>query len=109
MNGIIKSYNSEKGFGFIKGSNNDNYFFHISDVSDGLPMQGVQVSFVEGHNNKGLKAVDVIVSSSVNRSPSMIDLFGTKILLSDIRSYELKHYVRMSLKHPITTNNEKKP
>lgn len=94
MNGIIKSYNSEKGFGFIKGSNNDNYFFHISDVSDGLPMQGVQVSFVEGHNNKGLKAVDVIVSSSLNRSPSMIDLFGTKILLSDIRSYELKHYVR---------------
>ena len=61
MNGIIKSYNSEKGFGSIKGSNNDNYFFHISDVSDGLPLQGVQVSFVEGHKNKGLKEIDVIV------------------------------------------------
>lgn len=44
MEGVVKWYNKEKGFGFI-GTDDTDYFVHHSFVEDGVLEQGDKVTF----------------------------------------------------------------
>ena len=60
MEGTVKFFNLKKGFGFVKGDDDKDYFVHISAI------QGVKflrdndrVSFEPGEGDRGLKAENV--------------------------------------------------
>ena len=60
MIGRIKMYNEKRGFGFIFGEDEEDYFFHISDFKDTkIPQRDNVVSFTEGKNQKGKVATGV--------------------------------------------------
>lgn len=51
--GVLRSWNDEKGFGFIRSTAGD-YFVHISDVrGERRPQQGENVYFVAGKDPQG--------------------------------------------------------
>ena len=51
--GILRSWNDDKGFGFIRAENSD-FFVHISSVrGERRPLQGEAVYFVGGKDEKG--------------------------------------------------------
>ncbi|HOX30202.1 MAG TPA: cold shock domain-containing protein [Candidatus Paceibacterota bacterium] len=72
MRGIVKYFNPAKKFGFIKGSDGKEFFFHttayrIFDVKKGqvafieavpkkAPKEGDEIIFIEGQGPKGAKA-----------------------------------------------------
>lgn len=64
MKGIVKFYNTEKGYGFIKANNID-YFVHIRDIKDMAPngslIAGQNVDFEAQENAKGKLAKNVQV------------------------------------------------
>ena len=58
--GIVKMYNSEKGFGFITCSNTgQDFFFHITGVKGDEPAENDKVEFNITEGKKGLQAIDV--------------------------------------------------
>lgn len=63
MNGIVKSVNLDKGFGFITGQDGDSYFFHRTGVTEELAFnyyrKGMAVTFEPTGGPKGLRAEDV--------------------------------------------------
>lgn len=59
MEGVIKFYNSKKGFGFLTCQGKD-YFFHISDMQTNSKIdKGDKVTFETHETQKGTKAVKV--------------------------------------------------
>lgn len=56
--GIICRYNSEKGFGFIKGYPK-NIFFHISNCKYKGVAEGDQVEYTAIHTDRGIMAIDL--------------------------------------------------
>jgi CspA family cold shock protein len=62
MTGRIERLIPDKGFGFIKGEDNREYFFHRSAVQEGFENldQNQQVTFRPGQGPKGPRAEDVI-------------------------------------------------
>lgn len=50
--GVLRSWNDDKGFGFIHADKRD-YFIHISSVRGERPLQGEVVLFVAGTDDKG--------------------------------------------------------
>jgi cold shock protein len=59
MNGTVKFFNKEKGFGFIKdNSSNKEYFVHESGLVDYIK-ETDEVSFELKEGKKGLNAVNV--------------------------------------------------
>ena len=61
-NGIVKFFNSTKGFGFITREEGKDLFFHISEVQGQEPRDGDKVEFEEGEGRKGPCATGVRVS-----------------------------------------------
>ena len=60
MVGRIIMYNEDRGFGFIFGEDEEDYFFHISEFKDTkIPKRDNVVSFTEGNNQKGKVATGV--------------------------------------------------
>lgn len=62
MNGIVKNFNQEKGFGFINTEDGKDIFFHYSELQmEGFktitPAQEVEFDVVE--TEKGLRAVNI--------------------------------------------------
>jgi cold shock protein len=58
-NGIVKFFNDEKGFGFIKDENsNQEYFVHVSGLVDEI-RENDRVTFELKEGKKGLNAVNV--------------------------------------------------
>ena len=61
--GIVKEYDLSKGFGFITGQNNEDYFVHISGLRQHLQSCGLRagqrVSFDVDFGMKGDKAINV--------------------------------------------------
>jgi cold shock CspA family protein len=60
MNGTITTFVKEKGFGFIKGDDGKDYFFHIDSfnaLNRTTIMDGQMVEFEPTANSKGYKAV----------------------------------------------------
>lgn len=60
VNGTVERVVAEKGFGFIKGEDDESYFFHRSEVVPPLRFelmrQGTRVAFVATESPKGLRA-----------------------------------------------------
>jgi cold shock protein len=72
MHGTVKMINREKGFGFIRADNGEEYFFHKSGLKNGTfeslresrgGDQGSEVTFEESEGQKGLRAEDIFVES----------------------------------------------
>lgn len=64
MQGKVKWFSPPKGFGFIVGDNNNEYFVHYSSIiSDGFKTlrKGQEVSFSVGKNDRGEFADQVAV------------------------------------------------
>lgn len=60
MQGKITKYIDEKGYGFITGDDQQNYFFHISKVVEGTePETDMVVNFNPTTGPKGLIAESV--------------------------------------------------
>lgn len=61
--GFVKEYNFSKGFDFITGENNEDYFVHISGLREHLKKKGLfpgqKVSFDIDFGIKGDKAINV--------------------------------------------------
>ena len=62
MNGTVKWFNAEKGFGFITGEDGKDVFAHFSQInSNGFKTleEGQKVSFNVTQGPKGLQAEDI--------------------------------------------------
>jgi cold shock protein len=59
MQGTVKFFNEEKGFGFIKPSNSEqDIFVHTSGLIDEI-RKGDEVEYEEERGKKGMNAVNV--------------------------------------------------
>lgn len=82
--GKIKSFSSQKGFGFIAHENGESVFFHISSVQkDSVDnvRSGALVSFDENPTPKGLRAENVaVIEKSIDKlvAPKGDDFFVSK-------------------------------
>ena len=59
MKGKVKFFNTSKGFGFISGEDNKEYFVHESGIKEGSIDENDEVSFDVEEGDKGPKAVNV--------------------------------------------------
>ncbi|MAH51374.1 cold-shock protein [Candidatus Pacearchaeota archaeon] len=59
MKGKVKFFNTSKGFGFIAGEDNKEYFVHESGIKEGSIGENDEVSFDVEEGDKGPKAVNV--------------------------------------------------
>ncbi len=60
LKGKVKFYNIEKGFGFIAGEDNKDYFVHHSQlVNNFIPRDNDEVEFEPKKAEKGLQATEV--------------------------------------------------
>jgi cold shock CspA family protein len=63
MTGTITRVVADRGFGFIKGDNSTDYYFHRQEVGGGLDFArlkpGDRVTFEEQHGSKGPRAGSV--------------------------------------------------
>lgn len=61
--GVVKEYDSSKGYGFITSDDGEDYFVHVSGLREYLKNKGVRpgqkVSFDVDYDHKGDKAVNV--------------------------------------------------
>lgn len=54
--GVIRRFNMERGFGFVRCyDDGEDYFFHISQFKDDIPERGMVIEFVIHTNNDGKK------------------------------------------------------
>lgn len=71
MEGKVKWFSQEKGFGFIYGDDEIERFFHIRDVKGGdLPSNGDIVSFSHQDAKKGPRASDIEIKEKGKRKNS---------------------------------------
>jgi len=64
MNGTVKWFNADKGYGFITGEDGKDVFAHFSQInSDGFKTleEGQKVSFEVTHGQKGPQAENITV------------------------------------------------
>ena len=60
MNGTVKFFNGEKGFGFITAEDGIDYFVHKTGLKEGVTLQdNDSVTFDVTQGDKGPKAVNV--------------------------------------------------
>ena len=64
MKGTVKFFNQVKGFGFIKGDEEKEYFVHSTGVNEGVELdEGTKVTFDSVKDEKGEKAVNVSIDA----------------------------------------------
>jgi len=60
MKGSVKFFNNMKGFGFIKGEDDKEYFVHQTGLKEGVSItENDNVTFDVEEGDRGLKAVNV--------------------------------------------------
>ena len=59
MEGTVKWFNDEKGFGFVIGDDGNEYFVHISGINENTLNEDDEVTFDLVEGKKGLNAVNV--------------------------------------------------
>ncbi|MBT4717722.1 cold shock domain-containing protein [Candidatus Woesearchaeota archaeon] len=63
MNGRVKFFNEQKGFGFIEAEDGKDYFVHQTGINDGVVIrENDNVSFEVADGDRGLKAVNVALA-----------------------------------------------
>lgn len=87
MNGIIKMYNHQKGYGFIYTSN-DEIYFHISDINNKMlqPEIGMQVIFEIKEGKKGNQAHHIELIP-INSHSIFVKFDDIRIKASNIKNY----------------------
>ena len=64
MNGKVKFFNEQKGFGFIAGDDGQEYFVHKTGLKEGARIRdNDEVTFEVGTGDRGPKAVNVSMAS----------------------------------------------
>ncbi len=63
MEGTVKWFNGQKGFGFIQGEDGTDYFVHFSAVPEDVRLnEGDKVTFEVVETEKGVQAQNVQVA-----------------------------------------------
>ncbi len=71
LQGIVKFFNQEKGFGFIKYDGEKEIFVHITAVEGNQILnEGDEVSFEIGDGKKGPMAVNVVLEGTSSNAGS---------------------------------------
>lgn len=92
MNGTIKMYNENRGFGFITGEDQNDYFFHISNVKGAEPLfRGYSVEFFPYENERGRVAKNVALRQPASGRSSFICFGEKRIKIGNIRNYGLRN------------------
>lgn len=69
MNGIVKFFNRKKGFGFITGEDQKDYFVHFTAVQKGVFLRdNDKVSFDAVEGDRGMKAENVQLVEKASES-----------------------------------------
>ncbi len=69
MNGEVKFFDENKGFGFIKGEDGNDYFVHVSALQPGTTLrENDRVTFDIVQGNRGPKAGKVVRRSREEES-----------------------------------------
>ena len=108
MNGRVKIFFDQKGYGFINSDDNNDYFFHIVDVkTSDKPYIGMEVTFDIGHGPKGSVAKNICAISTPIKK-SFIIIGDTRIKLSNIKMYRISEYSHSMMdgygvQHPIVS------
>lgn len=64
MNGTVKFFNEQKGFGFISADDGKEYFVHQSGLAEGVTLrENDAVSFDVEEGDRGPKAVNVALAN----------------------------------------------
>ena len=64
MNGTVKFFNTQKGFGFITAEDGKEYFVHYSALPEGMNLrENDAVTFDVEDGDRGPKAVNVALSN----------------------------------------------
>tara|TARA_Y100000310_G_scaffold290077_1_gene316976 strand:+ start:313 stop:630 length:318 start_codon:yes stop_codon:yes gene_type:complete len=62
MEGTVKWFNMRKGYGFIEGEDNEDYFFHYTEMEKGAFVRdNDKVSFEPAETDKGKQAKNVVL------------------------------------------------
>lgn len=60
MNGTVKWFNGNKGFGFIEGDDGEDYFVHHSALAEGTNIEeNDKVTFEPAKTDRGMQAQNV--------------------------------------------------
>lgn len=71
MNGEVKFFNRKKGFGFIKGEDEKEYFVHFSALTEGTMINdNDKVSFEPAESDRGLQAQNVSLAQGGSEAPA---------------------------------------
>ncbi|MBR9679239.1 MAG: cold shock domain-containing protein [Nanoarchaeota archaeon] len=61
MEGTVKWFDIKKGYGFINGTDGNDYFVHYSSLPEGIVLkEGESVTFEPAENEKGKQAQNVV-------------------------------------------------
>jgi cold shock CspA family protein len=100
LKGVVKFYNTEKGFGFIRGEDGQDAFVHITNCGDGMmPVEGDVLLYDLGPSTKkpGQSAALNVTGGSAKqtpRRPNDFEALTTKINQQAASSASLKAEVR---------------
>jgi len=87
MDGRVKTYNSDRGFGFILDEDGNDRFFHVSSVkSIEEPARGARVTFKPAQSERGLVAQDIQIKEDKAR-PQFYAFGDVRLKLSNIKNY----------------------
>lgn len=91
MNGFIKKYDREKGYGFISTSEGD-IFFHVKSLEEKGVYLGVgnKVAFETEETPRGIEAINIHIEEMKNQK-SFIRLGDVRIKLSNIKDYGIEN------------------
>ncbi|ASQ19566.1 cold shock domain-containing protein [Enterobacter cloacae] len=74
MDGVVKWFSEEKGYGFITNKNNKDYYFHVSDVKGALlPEKGQTVYFDAETTQKGYSAINIVLTKNNASTDNSLD------------------------------------
>lgn len=104
--GIVKWFTEEKGYGFIQGNNEVDYFFHISEVKNIIDIKkGIQATFDITLGKKGPEAKNITLSetqmNSIKKDAQVLILGNNRLLIKKIKNYSINS-------HNFTFRNEVK-
>ncbi len=76
MQGRVKWFSNDKGYGYIVADDGDDHYFNVRDIKGvDLPRNGDTVCFDSGQSNKGLRAssIEIVAKDRVGKEISRSD------------------------------------